>query len=182
MNVTVNLDTRSTERAFQQLKDRAPIAIARALNRAGASAKTVMVREVAKDLGTKAGDIRDRIGIMEALAHRLQVTLTASSKRIPLIDFRARGPEPSRGKGRGVSARLPGGVGRYPHAFIATLKSGHRGVFQRTSKSRLPITQLHGPSVARSFTKHVQVGITRGVEQLIKNVRSELRFALSRAA
>jgi len=167
---------------FRKLRERARPAIVRALNRSIASAKTAMVREVAKDLGLKASDVRDRIWTNEATLTRLQATLLASPQRIPLIDFKARGPEPSRGKGRGVTAKLPGGAGRYPNAFIATMRSGHRGVFQRTGSRRTPITELHGPSIARSFTKNVRIGIARGAEQLVKNLRSEFKFAMSRAA
>ena len=34
-----------------------------------------------------------------------------------------------------------------PKAFIADMKSGHTGVWNRVSGSRLPIRQLYGPSV-----------------------------------
>lgn len=177
----VVLDTTSTDRAFKRLKEGARPAIARALNRSAGSAKTAMVRVIAADLGLKAGDVRDHVVVKEARPDNLTATFFASGKRLPLIDFRARGPEPSRGKGRGVSARLPGGAGRYPNAFIATMGSGHRGVFvRRPGSGRLPITELHGPSIAQSFRKNVSIGAARAKEQLIKNIQSELRFAMSK--
>jgi hypothetical protein len=178
----LTLNTKDTARAIQQLKERALPAIARALNRSAASAKTAMVRVIAEDLGLKVGDVRDHVIVRDAKPEQLRATFYASAKRIPLIDFRAKGPEPSRGKGRGVTAKLAGGQGRYPRAFISTMKSGHRGVFQRTGKARLPVTELHGPSIRHTFVKHVQVGIARGEEQLVKNLRSELRFAMSRTS
>jgi len=139
-----------------------------------------MARVVSKDMGLKVSDVRDRITIRDATLSRLAVTLYASAKRLPLILFRASGPEPSRGKGRGVSANL-GGRKRYPQAFIATMNSGHRGVFQRRGLSRLPIAELHGPSIAHVFTKHEQVGIDRAREQLAKNLGHELAFEMSQA-
>jgi len=205
-------------RRIDQLRQNAPSAFARALNRSIASAKTVMVREVSQDAGLTATDVRGRIFVREASPpDRLVAQLTASAKPIPLIDYRATGPEPSRGKGHGVRARLKGGAGRYPRAFIATMRSGHRGVFERlnankasasrrlgaeframkrktalarfqaavaggTTAGRLPIYELHGPSIARVFAKHVAVGLARGREQLIKNLQSELRFAMRRTA
>lgn len=33
-------------------------------------------------------------------------------------------------------------------AFIAVMPSGHRGVFKRVKKARLPIKELYGPSLA----------------------------------
>ncbi len=164
--------------AVERLKAKAPMAQARALNRAIASAKTAMVRVISDDLGVKASEVRDRIGVEDARPDRLRARLSASYKRIPLIDFKAQGPEPSLGKGRGVTAKLGRSRGRYPDAFIATMTSGHRGVFRRKSLGRLPIRELFGPSVAHVFVKHVDVGLARGEEQLLKNLQSEFRFAL----
>jgi hypothetical protein len=98
---------------------------------------------------------------------------------------------PSRGKGRGVTARFPGGQGSYPHAFIATVGHGHRGVFMRKNalarKSsgawslNLPIFELRGPSLPHVFRKYIPVGLARGQEQLAKNLASEFKYALSRS-
>lgn len=180
----MRFNTAQFERAIAQLEDRAPAAIARALNRSAGSTKTVMVRAVAADTKLKVGVVRDQIKVQEAkpVAHRLAAIISVTGKRIPLIDFGARGPEPSRGRGRGVTARLPTGKGRYPNAFIERMKSGHRGVFQRRGKGRLPIYELFGPSLPRVFTKHVREGLRRGQEALQKNLAHELRFALKRAA
>ena len=38
-------------------------------------------------------------------------------------------------------------LGGDPKSFIAIMKSGHKGVFTRTSGRSLPIKQLYGPSV-----------------------------------
>lgn len=181
--ISVQLNTKDLVGRLDRLVDRAPQAIARALNRSIASAKTAMVREIAADMDLAAGVVRDTIGVVEASApDRMKATLTAIPTRIPLLAFHARGPEPSRGRGNGVTARLPGGAGQYPHAFIATMGSGHRGVFQRVGTQRLPIRELHGPSVLHVFVKHVAVGLARGEEQLVKNLQSELRFAIRSAA
>jgi hypothetical protein len=137
-----------------------------------------MVRVVASDMGLKAGDVRERIWKTDARADRPHATLFASPTRVPLIDFSARETRSTRGKGRGVTAKMPGGAGKYPHAFIATMRSGHRGVFQRQGRGRFPIYELTGVSIVFVFAKHVAVGLARGEEQLIKNLQSELRFAL----
>ena len=189
MELKVTVHSTSNQ-AFDRLQAVAPYAIVRAFNRAIASAKTVMVREVATDTGLKSGTVRDKIWVSEARPDRFIAQLQASQTRIPLIEYGARGPEPSRGRGSGVRARLKGATGRYPHAFIATMKSGHRGVFQRrpaagqlvTLWPRLPVHELHGPSIVRVFTKHVDVGQQRGHEQLAKNLQSEFRFAMRRSA
>lgn len=189
-DVALRLDIAKTLRSLSALRDRAPVAVARALNRAAGSTRTMMVRHVAADVGIKASDVRKVMHLQEARpsqGDKMVARLSISGKRIPLIAFGARGPEPSRGRGRGVSARLKGGRNRYPHAFIATMRSGHRGVFQRVTGARrhglpphrgqLPIHELKGPSLPKVFEKYVADGLKRGEAALLTNLRHEMRFA-----
>lgn len=176
----IRLRTENAERAIRELGNRAPKAIARGLNRTASNVKVAMSRSIATDLRIKVGTVKNNIGIWNATPGRLVTQLTASNKRIPLIQFGARGPEPSRGRGRGVSVRLPGGQSRLPKAFIATMRSGHRGVFKRRPGiHRLPIIELKGPSIARVFKKHAAIGQARHTEQLEKNVAHEIEFAIN---
>lgn len=182
MEVTLTLDTTAASAAIRRLREVAPLAITRALNRSAASGKTVMVRAMAQDVGMKVGDVRETVTVREARPDRLEAAIVASGKRIPLVKFSAKGPEPSRGRGRGVSYRI-GKVRRTnPHAFIATMKSGHRGVFMRTGRARLPITELHGPSLPLVFKKQIPMALSRIREQLTKNLQHEFRYYLQRKA
>lgn len=191
---TIRLNTADTDRAIRQLRAKAPAAIARALNRAAASGTTAMIRVISQDTGITQADLKGstkrnrRIWTQEAQPGHETVRVFASLDRIPLMDFGAKGPEPSRGKGRGVTAGLKGGARRYERAFIATMQSGHRGVFRRKERGqfvkvlgrlarRLPIKELFGPSIAHVWTKHAAVGQQRAQEQLVKNLQSEFRFA-----
>jgi hypothetical protein len=133
----------------------------RAMNRAIASGRTAMTRDIARDTGLKVGDVKDALPIREASLARAQASFGAGLKRIPLIYFKAKGPEPSRGKGRGVSYALTGSRNRIPDAFLATMTSGHRGVFKRTGPTRLPIQELYGPSLGHVFAKYRPVGLAR---------------------
>ena len=155
----------------------------RAINRTAASEKTQAKRAIAADTGIKAGDVDKALTVAKATPEVAFATVTASGRRLPLIAFNARGPEPSRGRGRGVSYRLPGGRGRVPTAFIATMRSGHRGVFTRTRLAgpRLPILELFGPSLPLVFIKKfLPEATTRSVATLAKNLRHEIEFALKR--
>jgi hypothetical protein len=173
-----------------KLRQKAPVAQMRALNRAIASANTAMVRVIAGDVGVKQGVVRERIRVEQATPARLRARLYANAKRIPLIDFGAKGPEPSRGRGRGVTVKGSSGRRTIANAFIATMRSGHRGVYQRVAgssgrrgpapnRSQLPIRELFGPSIWQVFTKFQSIGLDRGREQLIKNLQSEFRFVLA---
>jgi hypothetical protein len=123
--------------------------------------------------------------------------MATSLKRIPLIKFGARGPEPSRGKGRGVSYKLGGqGKQRVPNAFIATMPSGHRGVFVRAmgahgplqgslarlakSGGRLPIRELAGPSLGHVFARYRPEAQGIAAEFFDRNFARELKFQASR--
>ncbi len=189
MGMIVTFRTNTPE-MVAKLRKKAPVAQLRALNRAIASAKVAMVSVIAGDIGVKSGVVKDRIRVELATAERLRARLYANAKRIPLIELGAKGPEPSRGRGRGVTVKGQGGRRTIPNAFIATMRSGHRGVFERAAgasgrrgpaphRSQLPIRELFGPSIWKVFTKYEAVGLARGREQLIKNLQSEFRFALA---
>jgi hypothetical protein len=183
---TIKFDARAIEKKLAELPGvmRSRVAV-RALNKSAASANTAMVRVIAKDLGVKQEFVRDRLSVTEARPDRLVAVLRANAKRLPVMAFGAKQT------GTGVSAKTP--ARKYPGAFIATMPTGHQGVFTRTSQSRsrkgmpwgspqLPIRELFGPSIALVFKKYEQVGIDRAKEQLIKNISSELRYALQQLA
>jgi len=55
---------------------------------------------------------------------------------------------------KGVRVRLRGS---YRHAFIATMSSGHRGVFLRQGSESTPIRELFGPNPAHDITNNEDV-------------------------
>lgn len=180
MTFTVTLDLKEFEAKIAALQ-RPQQPLVRALNRSIASGKTLAVRLVSQDMGLKVGTVRDLVTVREASAGSLSASLFASAKRIPLIAFGATGPEPSRGRGRGIASKLKGGAGRYPRAFFATMSTGHRGIFQRKAGAqRLPIQELRGPSIWQAFQKYTPEAVARTQEQLVKNVAHEIEFALSK--
>ena len=81
-----------------------------------------------------------------------------------------------------VTADTGRGPKQIPGAFIATMKSGHRGVFARTGKGRT-IRQLYGPSAGQLFEG--AGGIAEDVqksalEKLEKNIDSQIAYLLSK--
>ena len=187
-SITLTLDTRDWEQRLALLGRRAPIALARALNRTVASERTAMARDVATDMGIKVGRAREAIKVEKATSARLAARVVSRGKKIPLIDFKARGPYPSRGRGAGVQYTMQGQRKTWRSSFIATVTragedgqhTGHKGVFFRRGKSRLPIKQAYGPSIAHVFGKRIPVGEARRTEVLLKNVEHEIDFELSR--
>lgn len=188
IEVRASLNSQDALRGLEQLGNAGRTGIARALKRTGTSERVVLARDVAKDTGlgverTKK-EISTSINVEEGT-----VRISTDGHRIPLIEFSARGPRPSRGrKGTTVTAIRFGQRTPYPQAFIARVfgalpngvtSSGHEGVFKRLTAKRLPIKQLYGPSIAHVFGKHLPAAAERGVEVLGKNLEHELQFALS---
>jgi len=187
------LEIEAFRKDLLELGARAPLIMARALNRAAVSGQTAMVKVIVDNTGLQSKYVKRAIVLDKANRTRPVVALTIKGARIPLIAFGARGPEPSRGRGRGVSYGMKGGRSRIPNAFIATVGiGGHRGVFKRIGASRskspgawsknLPIRELRGPSVPHVFEKKLDVFKAAAQESLVKNLASEIGFEKSKQA
>lgn len=164
-------------------------ALKRALSRTATSARATMIKLVSDDMALTQTKVRAATAILPK--GKLTTQVEAKGKRIPLIDFGARGPEPSKGKGHGVSYRLPSGRSTAPHAFITTTPIRGRGVFERLpgsihhkrpdgQRTEWPIRQLYGPSIVNVFKKYLPDGAARANEVLKDNIAHEIKFALSR--
>lgn len=176
--MAVSLDVQGLDKALKFI-DRFPReterAQVRAVNRGIKAGRTAGARAVAKDMGLRVGTARDRLELELARPGSPNATLRASRKRIPLIDFKGTsGPFPSRGKGRGVRSGLKGGRRQIPDAFI-TQVGGHRGVFRRKGRARLPIVELKGPSIWEVARKKVREMAARAQEATAKELLRLLR-------
>lgn len=188
----IQLDLQELKKDLEGMAARAPAIMARALNRAGVSGQTAMTKAVSADTGIAQKNVKREIQLDKATRTTPRVALTIKGRRIPLIAFQARGPEPSRGRGKGVSYRLPTGRGRVGDAFIATMGSGHRGVFKRkpgasrrgrkATRPLLPIMELRGPSLPHVFEKFIPKFREAAQESFVKNLRSDISFAKSKEA
>lgn len=170
-------DLGTLKQDLETLGAQGPLIMARALNRAIVSGRTAMTREIVADTGLQSRYVSREIKVDKAQRTNPIAAIEIAGSRIPLIAFGARGPEPSRGRGQGVSYRLPTGRGRVGNAFIATMPSGHRGVFKRKAKKRLTIMELRGPSLPHVFEKKFPVFRAAAEESLLKNLASEISFA-----
>lgn len=167
---------------LQKMPMRVKKATARALNRAIGSGQTFMSRAMAKDTGLKVGDIKKAFTLRQAAPDQLSASIRAGGKRLPLIQFGAKGKEPSRGRGDGVSYNLQGMRKTIPGSFIATMASGHRGVFLRIGKRRTPIRELFGPSLGKVFSTFRPDGQRVAEDAFIKNFEHEFNFQLGKEA
>lgn len=118
----------------------------RALRKAGATALRDMRSEATKRI-RKRKRIKTKF-IREALTlarpkgsdiASMAWALNVSGEPVPLVAY------PHRQTGKGVSVEVNRGKRTLiKGAFVATMKSGHEGVFRRRGKARLPIEELRG--------------------------------------
>lgn len=142
------------------IRDKATV---RALNKVAAQAKVAGSREIrAAGYNLKAAKIKAQFKIRQASSGNPVAVITCSGKPIPLIEFSARETR------AGVTVNVKNGRKSIPGAFIATMPSGHRGVFVRVGKTHkkvmvngkavwhgLPIKELYGPGVPDAFGNDV---------------------------
>jgi hypothetical protein len=149
------------------------------LNKAAESARSAMVNAVATDLGVKPADVKKYIRTRQADAGHLEARVYAWGKRgIALVNLSASGPDPSRGKGSGVT--VSANPGSFPRAFLARMpRSGHRGVFERAGTNRLPIRELFTRPIPEVFGRLRSAGVARAVQVLSTEAAGEIKSALA---
>lgn len=127
-------------------------ATVRALRKAGSTALRDMRSEASRRIRQRKR-IKPRY-ISRALTMRrpkgsdiasLEWAVDVSGEPVPLIAYPHRIVSGKRGGARGVSVEVNRGKRTLvKRAFIATMQSGHEGVFRRRGKARLPIDELRG--------------------------------------
>ena len=135
-------------RAFARLPEEIKTkAAARAMRRVSEMARTRLVRRQAPRLKLSQKVIRElTTARMNAGGRTAEIV-----QRSNWIGLYKLGATQTR---KGVRVRLRGS---YRSAFIATMDSGHTGVFSRVSSARHPIRELFGPNPAHDITNNDQV-------------------------
>lgn len=147
----IELNSEQLKRAQQMLghiPGAAPKAMANAINRAVTTARTEASRKVREMYYITNKNITATMTLTKASAGSPTALIRSKAGPIALSKFRVTPKQPSAKRKKPITARVKkGGGGPIAHAFVARMKSGHVGVFDRVGKQRLPINQLYGPSV-----------------------------------
>lgn len=157
LNISVRSNSSMAAMEFRAAaQDMRDLATVRALNKVAEQAITATAKEMRRvGYGLKAATIKKALRIKRAAPGNLKATIVASGRPIPLVQFSARQTA------KGVSVNVLNGRKVIAGAFIATMPSGHRGVFVREDGGshkkvnkggkvqwhQLPIRELYGPSV-----------------------------------
>lgn len=146
-----------------------------AAKRVGQMARTRIVKDVAAMVRVPQKAVRSRTGISADQSG--SVAIVIRSKWIPLYELGARQTR------AGVTVRLRGS---YAHAFLATMKSGHAGVFRRTGAGspRLPIHEQFGPNpahaVIRKADNYQQILAEIAEQNMLPRLMHEIDVRLAR--
>jgi len=172
--MAVDVEVKLNERKLRQLQQlfasypRAlPKIMSRSVNRAATKTRTAAGRAISRILNIKAKTAKEAVSLTKANYRNWTARLHISGRRIPLIEFG--GTWQRRWAGAKYRIKREGGRETAEGAFIASVGSGHRGIFRRAGESRLPIYELYGPSVGA-----VMVGATTMLRTLEKDAGREL--------
>lgn len=153
--------------------------ITRALNRTIRSVNSEANRRIRGELALKAKDVRKAITVRRARRGSHEAAIEVVGRAIPIVAYSAKQTK------KGVTVKVKRAAGRklLRGAFIATMRSGHRGVFYRDAKKdRLPISEVFSTTVADAVQNEATF---RGIETVARTrfpieLASQLNLARSR--
>lgn len=169
--------------AYQDLPDKlVNQAAVRALNQMATTVRAEAARRIGRQYNMKVSTAKNQMVISRATRDSLTASIVVSGRPIPLIEFDARKTW------AGVTVKIKGSRKLVRHAFIATMKSGHVGVYERLARGkgsgRLPIEQLFSLSLPAAFTQKEIMDALKQVatERFGETMRQQMRFVLLKAA
>ncbi len=153
---------KKAERLLGGIQDALPQAQVNAINRSLEAGRAEAVRSITKEYIIRTGDVRKAINIKKAILNKPTGAISSVGSPIALSKFNVSAGKP--GKKAVLTAQVKRSGSRKPikKAFIATANSGHVGVYIRAGKARLPLVQLHGPSIPQMM----------GAENVIKKIEA----------
>ena len=186
--LVIKFDAKQLRRIQLMLRDipkQLPRIMSRALNKTATAARAEIVRKIAGEIKLKQKTIRENIKLNRATFRHWLAAITISSKKIPLIEFGGRQLK------SGVSYQISRTGGRKKilydpetnRVFIAVMKSGHRGIYERRGPGRLPIRELMGPNIQSVFKNAPGLAekvITETQAKLVHNIDAQIAYVIAK--
>lgn len=146
----ISLEVNQLKYAFLMLKDVKngyQRAVRSAIDTTLTEARSTFYDAIKKNYALEKTKSREKeaIYVQSTRPNALYGYLRYSYRALPLINFKTR-PNTIRAMGevrKAISTEVRrGNKTKWRHSFIAKMKSGHVGIFERVGKARYPITQL----------------------------------------
>lgn len=169
LDVTTYGDIDQIIRQMRGTESQVQVAAMRALNKTALWLKSQSVKEISTQKKLQQKIIRDRLNIIKASKSSLKALVVASLYGIKASLI---------GNMRQTSTSAKAGKMEFKGAFVATMPTGHRGIFKRKRASRLPIREVVLPlePVASNIIKGLVDSGT--ADKFIQYFRHELGFIL----
>lgn len=156
----IEITSETMERAQTLLADvpkGAERAISAAINRGLSHTKTQAFRQVKTVYAVKQNALNDatKTGVQKASTGNLAGYVSFSGVKIPLYKFKVSPKEPHTGRKVKAAVMKEGGGAIFDNAFIAKMKNGHTGIFERITSKRLPIKEIMGLSAAQMVQNEI---------------------------
>lgn len=131
-------------------------AFSSAINRGLSHTKTQAFKQVKTVYAVKQSALNETTTtkIQKASTGNLAGYVSFSGVKIPLYKFQVTPKEPRKGQ-KVRAAVMKGGGATFDSAFIAKMRSGHIGIFERITSRRLPIEEKMGLSAAQMVKNEV---------------------------
>lgn len=134
MQISVRADVKKMTRDLTKVQKKiVPKVTSQALNKTGKQVRTQAVRQVSAMAGIRQKLVRSRLRF-QSFSKPTRLRLIISAWFMPILAFKV-------GNARETSTGVKVGKRSFGNAFIATMPSGHIGVFARIGKPRLPIKE-----------------------------------------
>lgn len=150
------------------------------INRALTTVRSETGKQIREVYTISQKDLRaeSNIRLRKAGGSNLAGEIVFAGCKIPLYRFDVTPKQPGKGT---VKARVMKSKTQtaFEHAFIAQMKSGHTGIFERDTRKRTPVTEIQGLAVAQMAANSVvlekveaaaQETIDKRVEQEITRI------------
>jgi hypothetical protein len=123
------------------------------LNHTANQMRKMLQQEITNILGIKRKDLIKRLYVFRADRDKLRSGIELNGGGISLFKFDAKKIKVQSNKGKriGATAMIKGVRTLIPGGFLAEMKSGKTGVFQRAGEKRLPIKEMFSNEVTDLF-------------------------------
>ncbi len=124
---------RAISRALKDTPKRIGVVLGHVLNGAASKSRTIIARDVAAKVGQKVGVVKSMLPLTRASAKRLRAEIGMRSTAPPAITVDPKAIQDAAGTTYKIKGRKQVFI---PGAFLATMPSGHRGIFYRAGSAR----------------------------------------------
>lgn len=152
MAYTIKLNQEQVDKVhfmLRDIKNGVETAQVRAINKGVDKAVSLSAKGISDKVTLTQKRIKENIKKAKASRYQIGGSVVISSRRIPFIDYKH-----SVLKRGGINVKVfrDQPAVHFRSVFIATMPSGHRGIFQRRGKARLPIVEMMGPFLSSVYS------------------------------